>query len=733
MGKRIPILVGFIFIILAVWLQLTSVDSVRLLITRLDNLAYDMQLRAKILTHHSSPTSPIAIVDIDDKSLKAEGRWPWPRSKLATLINRLQEEGVVVIAMDMMFSEKEIDITETIRLELEKRKLNTPEFNSILNIMHPDFDNDTKFSLSTNQKDIVLGMTFLPRKETNGLLPESTMTLQTEAEKLLDFRIAEGYISNIPIIQQAAKNAGFINVYADPDGIIRRVPILMRYQNNLYSSLAFEAVQLFLLSKPTLITAPYKNIMKLESVKLADHIIPTDEQGQVLIPFRGRSFSFSYLSATDVLNKKIVPNALAGKIVFLGTSAAGLGDIQATAVQGAFPGVEIQATIADGILENNFSYKPAWVNGAEVFLTVLLGLILATLFPYLGPRILSILIIFIPLLLVITNNWLWEKTGFIVSILIPILLTISLAIINMVYGYLFETRKRERLKGMFGQYVPAKHIDEMLKDTSGFALHGEDRDMTVLFADIRNFTTISEPMSATELKDMLNQFFTPMTEIIFKHRGTIDKYIGDLIMAFWGAPLKDKNHASHAIAAALDMQIAVDKLKIDFAKKGLPEIEIGIGLNSGEMSVGDMGSEFRKNYTVLGDAVNLGSRVEGLTKFYGVKIMVTEATQLGQTKFIFRQLDRVRVKGKKKGVSIYEVICRKIEANENLLSEIALSNQALEAYFHQEWDEAERLFSSLHSLHPEVKLYHLYLDRISQFKNTPPPADWDGVYAHASK
>jgi adenylate cyclase len=303
----------------------------------------------------------------------------------------------------------------------------------------------------------------------------------------------------------------------------------------------------------------------------------------------------------------------------------------------------------------------------------------------------------------------------------------------MMYGYLFETRKREHLKEMFGQYVPEEHIDEMLKASGNYAMLGEDREMTVLFADIRNFTSISETMTASELKDMLNEFFTPMTEIIFKHEGTIDKYIGDLIMAFWGAPLKDKKHAEHALAAALEMQNAVDKLKKVFAERGWAEVNIGIGLNSGIMSVGDMGSRFRRNYTVLGDAVNLGSRVEGLTKYYGVKIMTTESTQQDQKKFIFRQLDRVRVKGKKVGVNIFEVVAYKTPAQEKLLQEMTLSDLALNNYFNQQWEAAEKLFTELHIAHPDTKFYSLYLNRIQEFKQNPPPTDWDGVYAHANK
>jgi adenylate cyclase len=240
-------------------------------------------------------------------------------------------------------------------------------------------------------------------------------------------------------------------------------------------------------------------------------------------------------------------------------------------------------------------------------------------------------------------------------------------------------------------------------------------------------------MTATELKDLLNQFFTPMTEIIFKHKGTIDKYIGDLIMAFWGAPLRDKRHAQHALTSALQMQKAVDKINPIFAARGWAEIAIGIGLNSGLMSVGDMGSKYRRNYTVLGDAVNLASRVEGLTKYYGVKIMVTEATQQNQPKFIFRQLDRVRVKGKKLGVAIYELVCRSEGAAADLLQEIKTSNTALNYYFKQEWDSALQTFNDLHTAHPEVKLYKLYLERIAEFKINPPSQDWDGVYAHATK
>lgn len=315
----------------------------------------------------------------------------------------------------------------------------------------------------------------------------------------------------------------------------------------------------------------------------------------------------------------------------------------------------------------------------------------------------------------------------------PNFLVLGIGLLNIIYGYLFETRKREHLKEMFGQYVPAKHIDEMLKSSGNYALRGESRELSVLFADIRNFTMISENMQANELVDMLNTFFTPMTEIIFKHRGTIDKYVGDLIMAFWGAPLKDKYHAQHAITSALDMQKKVNHMRDMIKQRNWAEINIGIGINSGVMNVGDMGSRYRRNYTVLGDAVNLASRVESLTKFYGVNIIVTEFTQANQNKFIFRKLDKVRVKGKKHGLGIYEVICMQSEANQELIQELKMYHTALDLYFLQQWDEANLLMTQLHQQFPHTKIYQIYIDRINEFKNKTLPADWDGVYVHETK
>lgn len=316
---------------------------------------------------------------------------------------------------------------------------------------------------------------------------------------------------------------------------------------------------------------------------------------------------------------------------------------------------------------------------------------------------------------------------------LPLGLVLALAVLNLAFGYLNEARQRGRLKDMFGQYVPPTLVEQMVRAPGRFSTAGESREMTVLFADIRSFTTLSETLTPGELKGLLNQFFTRMTRIIFERHGTIDKYVGDMIMAFWGAPLPDPDHALHATEAALEMLGAVESLRPELAAQGLPEISIGIGINTGVMNVGDMGSEFRRAYTVIGDAVNLGSRIEGLTKFYGAGLVIGEATRAQLGSFVCRRLDRVRVKGKTQGVEVYEPLCREDKAEPALRLEIERHHRALELYWAQQWDESCAEFEALHARAPQTRIYALYLERIDELRRRPLPADWDGVYDRRTK
>lgn len=733
MNKAVPILIGMILVGIALWFQITSNKIVRQLVERMDLISYDLQLRLQISSEMTRPSGYIVIVDIDDKSLKEEEHWPWSRSKMAALTKKIAENHPAVIAFDMFFSEPERNIAEHF---LEKLRAHETIPDQLLKLIERNkilFRSDAEFAKSFEDEQTVLGFSFLPSLEADNQLPEPLLILSKEQINQIGIYRGRGYISNIPVLQKAADASGFINIFPDIDGIIRHAPLIMAYKNGIYPSLSLQAVLVYLGEKIKLVMPFYNNKMEIESVIIGPTRFYVDRKGEVLIPFIGKSYSFPYFSATDVLHNRIPKEALTGKIVFIGTSATGVGDLKATAIQNPFPGVEIQASVANGLLLNNFSYKPAWVYGANFFIIGLLGLIAALSFPYFGPRILALLVFLLPILILFLNNIYWEQTKVVLSIFIPIMLVLSLAIFNIIFGYLFETRRREQLKQMFGQYVPEEHIDEMLKTKSSYALHGEDREMTVLFADIRGFTTISENMSAANLVDMLNTFFNPMTEIIFKYTGTIDKYVGDMIMAFWGAPLNDRLHARHALNCALAMRKKIIAMQPELKAHQWPKLKLGIGLNTGIMSVGDMGSRFRRNYTVLGDAVNLGSRVESLTKFYGVDIICTENTRKNEKSIIFQKLDRVRVKGKLSGIDLYEVVCKKSELNKAIKLELHLFEEALNHYFNREWEKAESLLKILSNDHPLKKIYKIYLHRITNFKMSSPPKDWDGVFVHKSK
>ena len=305
--------------------------------------------------------------------------------------------------------------------------------------------------------------------------------------------------------------------------------------------------------------------------------------------------------------------------------------------------------------------------------------------------------------------------------------------VNMTYGYLFENRRRHELKEMFGRYVPASHVNAMLKSHNHFALEGESKEMTVLFADIRNFTRISESLTPSKVKKFLNLLFTPMTKIIFDRDGTVDKYVGDMIMAFWGAPLPDEAHSEHALEAAFEMLEGVKSLQDDFDELGLHEVQIGIGLNTGVMNVGDMGSEYRRAYTVLGDSVNLASRLEASTKFYHVNLIVSESVMRYNPLYLYRQLDVVKVKGKQNAIRIYQPLCKISEANPVLQEEIKQYERALVFYFSKQWQPAKDQFITLNTTCPDVYIYSMYLERVNFFILHPPQPGWDGSYTRIEK
>ncbi|MDI1247098.1 MAG: adenylate/guanylate cyclase domain-containing protein, partial [Rhodoferax sp.] len=460
---------------------------------------------------------------------------------------------------------------------------------------------------------------------------------------------------------------------------------------------------------------------------------PVDADMAALVPYRGKQGSFPYVSAIDVLQGKVAPDVLFGAIVLVGTTAPGLLDLRSTPMQESYAGVELHANLIAGMLDGNIKERPAYVLGLNLVFLLLMGGLLALALPALSPLAATALTATTTLAMVGSNLYFWQVQNLILPLASGLILISALFIFNMSYGYFVDARSKRMLAHLFGQYVPPELVNEMAKDPGAYSLEGSNRDMTVLFSDVRGFTTISEGLDPKQLTQLMNEFLTPMTHVIHHHRGTIDKYMGDAIMAFWGAPVPDPDHARNALLAAMEMIAKLDALQDHFKSRGWPPIKVGVGLNTGDMTVGNMGSEFRLAYTIMGDAVNLGSRLESLTKNYGVNIMVSEFTSARVPDFAFRELDCVRVKGKDRPVRIYEPIGPERELKPGEREELTLYKEALSLYRSQQWGPAGQAFADLQKLAPTRLLYAMYLERIAHFEQQQPPADWDGTYTFLTK
>ncbi|MGD9602105.1 MAG: CHASE2 domain-containing protein [Gammaproteobacteria bacterium] len=735
-GLGLAVLVLFIFHA-ANWLRLGIVD-------RLDNLAYDQRLK---LTMPKTQERGIVIVDIDEKSLAAEGRWPWGRDRLARMVERLfVDYDVKLVGFDIVFAEPDNSSGLGILEDLGRGGLaGDTAFLNTLADMRDRLDYDRIFAETLARHPVVLGYYFNMgggvglELAKSGALPPPTFVPGTFTGKNIAFRTARGYGANLEQLQQGGVGGGHFNPELDADGVVRRVPMLIEFDGAYYGSLSLEVARRALGAKS--ITPRFEQPLfgsgrsypGLEWLTIGTRMIPVDRHVQTLVPYRGKRGSFPYVSATDVLNGHVDAATLKGAIVLVGTTAPGLLDLRSTPVEEVYPGVEVHANLIAGILSGDLKQLPEYTLGAEVVLLLLFGLVMAVVAPLLSPLWATLLALGLALGYLGFNLLVWSVADFVLPLASGLLMLLSMFIVNMSYGYFVETRGKRQLTGLFGHYVPPALVDEMARSPDAYSLDAESREMTVLFSDVRGFTTISEGLNPKELSALMNQFLTPMTRVIHERRGTIDKYMGDAIMAFWGAPLEDHAHALHAVQAGLDMLAKVEEINRGFRTKGWPEIRIGIGINTGSMSVGNMGSEFRVAYTALGDAVNLGSRLEGLTKNYGAALLVSETTKEAVPEYAYREVDRVRVKGKEQPITIYEPLCLKEDVDAKLKAELKLHRETLRLYRAQEWDAAEVNFLNLQRNSRAPALYSLYISRVAQFRKAPPARDWDGVYTHSEK
>ena len=714
----------------AEWIQYRFVQQLEL-------QAYDARLRL-FMPRTLDPR--VIILDIDEKSLNAEGRWPWSRNKLAVMVRQLFEHyNVSVVGFDVAFAEPDPSSGLASLEELGRgARKGDPEYLAWLETARRTLDYDRLFAEEIGKHPVVLGFFLGGKTDKSGVLPPPTFVERSLGDPGWEFmhHLSTGYSGNIEQLQKQAAAAGHLYPALDLDGVTRRVPVFMKYGDGYYEALSFAMTRTYLGNVPAKIQVRPPNVGNLASmpwVEIGAIRIPLDERMSALVPYRGATGVYRYISATDVIRATLPVDELRDKIIIVGTSAQGLLDLRATPVREDFPGVEVHANLISGFLDQRIMHKPAELLGISVLTILVLGLPLAILLPRLSPIIATVTIAGMLAALVGLNLYIWKGQDLALNIAAPLTMLVVLYLLNMAWGFFMETRSRRLMSGLFGTYVPKELVAEMSKNPEEYSMRGEARDMTVLFSDVRDFTSISEGLSPEGLRDMMNAYLTEMTEVIQHTRGTIDKYIGDAIMAFWGAPVADPEHAPHGVEAALSMQKRIRGLDADFARRGWPALNIGVGLNCGAMNVGDMGSRFRRAYTVMGDAVNIASRLEGLTKEYGVGILVSENITKAAPGFVYREIDKVAVKGRVEGIPIYEPLGKTGEVDESVVEEAYLFEKVLGHYRAQRFEEAERLLAELASASPNTKVYKLYRERIFQYRYNPPAPDWNGVWIFKTK
>jgi adenylate cyclase len=682
---------------------------------------------------------PVTIVDIDEKSLANPklGQWPWPRTRIADMVANLTKLGAVAIAFDIMFAEPDRlnpDVAADTFHNLDEA---TREKLRALP------SNDQVLADAMRHSRVVLGETGLPDilSEPDDTLPVTGLAMLGEDPQRFMYKFP-GLLRNTPVLEKAAAGRGMLTINPERDGIVRRVPMIMQAQGATVPSLSFEMLRVVTGTDTIFIKSDQAGIT---SLGVKGFQIPTDLNGQLWVHFARHDRSI-YVSATDVLEGRVPPEKIKGKLVLVGTSAAGLNDLKTTPVDPAMPGVEIHAQVLESALTRAVLAQPYYGPAVEFFSALVLGLLVIAFAPAFGPVTLVVVGALFASLLVGTSWYFYTQYRLLIDFTYPLLSTTSIYLTLIFTSFVREQTQRRQIRSAFGQYLSPALIEQLAQSPEKLVLGGEEREMTIMFSDVRGFTTISEsykhdPQGLTAL---MNRFLTPLTNAILARKGTIDKYMGDAIMAFWNAPLDDKEHQLNACEAAVDMLDRIDVLNKQReleAKEGghvyIP-LNVGVGLNTGTCVVGNMGSDLRFDYSVLGDSVNLASRLEGQSKEYGFPIIVGSKTALAvKDKFAILELDFIMVKGKKEPEVIYAIAGREDTAQSGRFQRLRnLTIEMLACYRSRDWDGAlaaiERGRKSDDGRALEL-LYNLYEVRIQGYRKTPPPEDWNGAFALLTK
>ncbi|MSP51522.1 MAG: adenylate/guanylate cyclase domain-containing protein [Alphaproteobacteria bacterium] len=702
--------------------------------------------------------APVRLLDIDDESLDRVGQWPWPRTFLAYMVRRLTELGASAVIFDVVFAEGD----RTSPANILPIWNSTPEIDSLKEKVAELPDHDREFAAAIREAgNVITGFVL-----TQGTVKRTPTRKGSYAVAGDDPRphlpAYTGAVVNLPDLEAAGAGNGSFNLVAEVDGLIRRVPMFVLLGDSLqlvrggsadqgiYPTLPMEALRVAQGAKTYILKSAgasgegaFGEKTGLNNIRVGRIEVPTDSSGRIWIHDTG-TIKKRYVPAWKIFDdKEPIADEIANNIIIVGTSAAGLLDLRATPLAAVVPGAEVHVQAIEQMLLSHYLERPDWADGAEPLYIVVLGALLIALIPHLGAMWTGIIGMGATVLAGGGSWLLFVEQRMLLDPVMPIIATLLVYMASSAMNYLRTESEKKVVRAAFSRYMSPALVEQLAEDPSRLVLGGEMRDMTLLFADIRGFTSISEQFKGDPqgLTRLINRFLTPMSDMILARQGTIDKYMGDAIMAFWNAPLDDAKHAANACGTALAMFMALqavnDKLKAEAEAEGAKffTLKLGIGLNSGLVCVGNMGSDQRFDYSVLGDAVNLASRLEGQSKTYGVGIVIGEETQKRAPDYATLELDLIAVKGKKEAVRIFTVVGAPSLRNDPKFKQWADEHDnMLAAYRRQDWAEARRHLESCRLLDGAIgDFYDIYADRITDFEANPPGPNWDGVYVATSK
>ena len=701
-----------------------------------------------------APAPTVVLAVIDEKSLEVEGRWPWPRSRIAALVDALSRDGARTIGFDITFAEPDqnsrLELVDELARKVDALGVKSPQLAEFVRESRINADNDRALARALERSSAanVLGYFFhMSEAEVGHKLDAAGIERQLggiadskypfviytdPSATSVPFLKAYAPQGNLDVLTAAAASSGYFSVASDPDGVVRWMPLVIQGGDDLFPPLSILCYWHYV-GKPQL--AVQVRPEGVEGVLIGDRLVPTEEAGQMLINYRGPPKTFPHYSISDIVGGKLPTGTFRDKIVLVGATAIGIGDIRSTPFAPVTPGPEIHATVIDNILAGDFIARPRWSRIFDFMAILILPLLVAAALPRLSAFGGLLFVVTLFTLFVGIAYQLFVGLYVWLNVVYPVFALATTYTLLTVYRFLTEERARRQIKATFQQYVSPDVIEQMLNDPEQARLGGQERVLTVLFSDLAGFTSYSERYSPSEIIGVLSEYYDRMTELVFAHRGTLTAYVGDELMAIFGAPVKAADHAKLACKAALAMQEARHALAAAWAKMGRPPLSARTGINSGPMLVGNYGSRYRFNYSVLGDQVNLGSRLEQLNKAYATEIMIGEQTaELIGNGFLLRELDKVQVKGRKQALRIYELLGvagAVLPAGQAQMLGVYAS--ALEAYRGQRWDEAAERFGQGLALWPADGPCRIMLERCATLRDAPPPADWDGTFEHLTK